>query len=95
MALGLPVSGRAERPVPETVPSGRPACYPVLVADLTNDFSWSRSRDNVFQECRRRYYLHYYGSWGGWQAEGDPRARLLYVLKRLQHKESVGLAVGA
>jgi len=26
------------------------------VADLVNEFSWSRTRDNVFQECRRRYY---------------------------------------
>jgi hypothetical protein len=36
--------------------------------ELTNDFSWSRSRDNTFQECKRRYYYHYYGSWGGWEA---------------------------
>ena len=59
----------------------------MLVADLVNDFSWSRSRDNVFQECRRRYYLHYYGSWGGWNAEGDPRTRLLYVLKQLATRQ--------
>jgi hypothetical protein len=53
------------------------------VADLVNEFSWSRTRDGVFQECRRRYYLHYYGSWGGWDAESDPRTRRLYVLKQL------------
>lgn len=53
------------------------------MADITNDFSWSRSRDNVFQECRRRYFFHYYGAWGGWDAESDARTRLLYVLKQL------------
>ena len=53
------------------------------MADLLNEFSWSRTRDNVFQECRRRYYLHYYGAWGGWDAAADPGARTLYVLKQL------------
>ena len=53
------------------------------VADLANEFSWSRTRDNIFQECRRRYYLHYYGSWGGWDPGADPAVRALYVLKQL------------
>lgn len=53
------------------------------MADRVNEFSWSRSRDNVFQECRRRYYLHYYGAWGGWDAAAPPRVRALYVLKQL------------
>ena len=53
------------------------------VADQANEFSWSRTRDNIFQECRRRYYLHYYGSWGGWEPGADPAIRALYVLKQL------------
>jgi PD-(D/E)XK nuclease superfamily protein len=53
------------------------------VADLANEFSWSRTRDAVFQECRRRYYYHYYGAWGGWDAAADPTAHSLYVLKQL------------
>jgi len=53
------------------------------VADLVNEFSWSRTRDNVFQECRRRYYFHYYGAWGGWDANADPMARRCYTLKQL------------
>jgi hypothetical protein len=53
------------------------------VADRANEFSWSRTRDNVFQECRRRYYYHYYGAWGGWDAAADPATRALYVLKQL------------
>ena len=53
------------------------------MADLVNEFSWSRTRDNVFQECRRRYYFQYYGAWGGWEAGADPLTRRLYVLKQL------------
>lgn len=57
------------------------------MADLRNEFSWSRSRDNVFQECRRRYYLHYYASWGGWDALAAPAVRTLYVLKQLASRQ--------
>ncbi|HET7874107.1 MAG TPA: PD-(D/E)XK nuclease family protein [Methylomirabilota bacterium] len=57
------------------------------MADLVNEFSWSRSRDNVFQECRRRYYYQYYGSWGGWEAGADPTTRTLYVLKQLATRQ--------
>jgi hypothetical protein len=53
------------------------------VAERVNEFSWSRTRDAVFQDCRRRYYLHYYGAWGGWDPGADPLARRLYVLKQL------------
>jgi hypothetical protein len=57
------------------------------VADLVNEFSWSRTRDNAFQECRRRYYFQYYGAWGGWDATADPRTRTLYVLKQLATRQ--------
>jgi len=53
------------------------------VADLVNDFSWSRTRDHVFKDCRRRYFYQYYGAWGGWEADADPLVRRLYVLKQL------------
>ena len=42
------------------------------MAELTNEFSWSRSRDGTFQDCRRRYFYHYYGAWGGWEAAASP-----------------------
>jgi hypothetical protein len=57
------------------------------VADLANEFSWSRTRDNVFQECRRRYYYQYYGAWGGWDADADPAVRRLYILKQLATRQ--------
>ncbi|HEV8471537.1 MAG TPA: PD-(D/E)XK nuclease family protein [Methylomirabilota bacterium] len=55
--------------------------------DLTNDFSWSRSRDNTFQDCKRRYFYHYYGSWGGWEAGVSDEVRRLYVLKQLASRQ--------
>jgi PD-(D/E)XK nuclease superfamily len=57
------------------------------MADLVNEFSWSRSRDATFQDCRRKYYLHYYGSWGGWDAGTTPDVRRLYVLKQLASRQ--------
>jgi hypothetical protein len=51
---------------------------------LENRFSWSKSRDRMFQECPRAYYYQYYGSWGGWEKSADKRTRLLYVLKNLE-----------
>ena len=57
------------------------------MADLVNEFSWSRSRDATFQDCRRKYYLHYYGSWGGWDAAAPPDVRRLYILKQLASRQ--------
>jgi hypothetical protein len=57
------------------------------VPDLVNEFSWSRSRDHLFQECRRKYYYHYYGSWGGWEPDAHPDVRRLYVLKQLSSRQ--------
>jgi hypothetical protein len=57
------------------------------MADLVNTFSWSRSRDGMFQDCRRRYFYHYYGSWGGWADDAPADARRLYVLKQLTGRQ--------
>src|SRR5262249_895737 len=53
---------------------------------LSNDFSWSKSRHEKFQDCRRAYYLHYYGSWGGWEDGAHPELRQLWVLKKLANR---------
>lgn len=55
--------------------------------ELTNTFSWSRSRDNTFQECRRRYFFQYYGAWGGWETDAPAETRRLYVLKQLASRQ--------
>ena len=57
------------------------------MADLANEFSWSRSRDNTFQECRRKYFYHYYGAWGGWEPMAAAEIRRLYVLKQLASRQ--------
>ena len=63
------------------------AGYPGVVGDLANVFSWSRSRNNMFQDCRRRYFYHYYGSWGGWEADAPAAVRRVYVLKQLTGRQ--------
>lgn len=54
---------------------------------LANEFSWSRSRDATFHDCKRKYYYHYYGSWGGWEADAAADVRRLYVLKQLASRQ--------
>ncbi len=56
------------------------------MADLQNDFTWSKSRHERFRECRRAYWYTYYGSWGGWEAPAGSAARELYVLKKLSSR---------
>lgn len=57
------------------------------MADLRNEFSWSKSRDDMFRTCPRQYYYQYYGAWGGWNDKADARTRTLYVLKQLQSRQ--------
>ncbi len=52
-----------------------------------NEFSWSKTRADIFNECRRKYYLHYYGSWGGWECNAPEQARRIYVLKQLKSRQ--------
>ena len=53
-------------------------------AELQNEFSWSLSRDGIFNACLRRYYYHYYGSWNGWRYDAPPDVKELYLMKNLQ-----------
>lgn len=55
---------------------------------LTNVFSWSKSRHGKFTECRRLYWFHYYGSWGGWDVQkAPPEVRERYILKNLSTRQ--------
>lgn len=56
------------------------------MADIQNELTWSKSRHEKLKECPRAYYLHYYGSWGGWDAAAPPAVRELYVLKQLSSR---------
>ncbi len=37
----------------------------------------------MFDSCLRRYYFHYYLSWGGWERQAPRIAREAFRLKRL------------
>ena len=50
---------------------------------FANRFGWSLSREAMFDHCRRRYYCHYYLSWGGWQPGAPAVVREAFKLKRL------------
>jgi len=52
-----------------------------------NEFSWSKSRDEIFNTCHRKYYYRYYGGWGGWYDEADERTKKLYHLGKLQSRQ--------
>ena len=53
------------------------------MADFVNEFSWSYSRDRMFRSCLRRYWLNYYGSWGGWDSRAPEEVREIYRQKKL------------
>ncbi|MGI5862683.1 MAG: PD-(D/E)XK nuclease family protein [Myxococcales bacterium] len=55
--------------------------------ELVNEFSWSKSRHGKFEECRRLYWFHYYGAWGGWEASAAPETREAYILKNLSTRQ--------
>ncbi len=50
---------------------------------LRNRFSWSVTRDRVFETCPRQYWFQYYGAWGAWDDAADARTREIDMLKRL------------
>jgi hypothetical protein len=41
----------------------------------------------MFEECRRKYFYHYYGAWGGWDPGAPPETRRLYMLKQLTGRQ--------
>lgn len=53
---------------------------------IRNEFSWSKTRDEVFQICPRQYYFRYYGHWGGWEKDAPERTKHIYILKNLKNR---------
>jgi CRISPR/Cas system-associated exonuclease Cas4 (RecB family) len=51
--------------------------------EIKNEFSWSKSRDNIFLSCHRRYYYNYYAYWGGWDPMARQAKRELWVMRYL------------
>ena len=57
-----------------------------MARQITNDFSWSKSRHEKLNECLRAYYLYYYRSWGGWDRAAAADVKTLYGLKKLHNR---------
>lgn len=53
---------------------------------LTNTFSWSKSRAEVFERCHREYFWSYYGKWGGWLRSAPETTRQAYLLSKLDNR---------
>ncbi len=54
------------------------------MTELTNEFSWSKSRDEIFQTCPGQYYFNYYRYWGGWGKNAPERIRPIFILKKFR-----------
>ncbi|MDD5728092.1 MAG: hypothetical protein PHV59_05975 [Victivallales bacterium] len=54
----------------------------LMAEERESEFSWSFSRNALFDFCPRAYFYHYYGSRGGFEPYSDNE--LLYQLKHLQ-----------
>ena len=57
------------------------------MSELKNEFSWSKTRDEVFKTCPRQYWFSYYGYWNGWLENAAERTRQIYVLKNLRNRQ--------
>ena len=53
---------------------------------IRNEFSWSKSRNEIFKTCPRQYYFNYYAYWGGWEKNTQVRTRQIYILKNLKNR---------
>jgi hypothetical protein len=57
------------------------------MTELKNEFSWSKTRDEVFKTCLRQYWFSYYGYWNGWLENALERTRQIYILKNLKNRQ--------
>ena len=56
------------------------------MGELKNEFSWSKTRDEVFKICPRQYWFAYYGYWNGWLENAPEKPRQIYILKNLKNR---------
>jgi hypothetical protein len=56
------------------------------MTEFKNEFSWSKTRDEVFKTCPRQYWFAYYGYWNGWLEDAPERTRQIYILKNLKNR---------
>jgi hypothetical protein len=60
------------------------------MTEFKNEFSWSKTRDEVFRTCPRQYWFAYYGYWNGWLEDAPQRTRQIYILKNLKSRQIWG-----
>lgn len=46
-------------------------------------FSWSQRRQEMWNACRRQYFLHYYAARGGHDADAPPELRRIHEMRSL------------
>ena len=64
------------------------------MAELVNQFSWSFTRAQMFDACRRRYWFRYYAHWNGWRRDAPELAQRAYLFSKMQSlKMMAGSAV--
>ncbi|EYE87847.1 hypothetical protein Q428_11070 [Fervidicella metallireducens AeB] len=49
------------------------------------EWSWSKTRDDVFKDCPRMYYYNYYASHNGWLHDSDEFTKTVYRLKQMKN----------
>lgn len=59
------------------------------MAELKNNFSWSISAREDFNECRRRRYWAKYAMWNGWNDNAAPIQRAAYRLSKMENRFSL------
>ena len=57
-----------------------------MMTEFKNEFSWSKTRDEVFKTCPRQYWFAYYGYWNGWLEDAPEITRQIYILKNLKNR---------
>lgn len=59
------------------------------MAELKNNFTWSISARQDFEECPRRRFWAKYAMWNGWKETASPLQRAAYRLCKMENRFSV------
>jgi len=54
------------------------------MAQLKNSFRWSHSTQQMFERCKREFFLAKHQAWGGWDSRADDFTKLCYRLSKIQ-----------
>ncbi len=60
-----------------------------MAKKLVNDFTWSISAHNDFEECPKKRFFGKYVMWGGWDKNASERSRLAYRLSKMDNRFAI------